>query len=343
MASRGVAILPEGMSKERFDWLERWCENPADDVIRTVGTESNVKEIYDACNELAKDPTNVVLNQFCEFGNHLAHLDVTGRALGRVFDAIAGERPGLRLAAFVSATGSAGTIAAGDRLKDEYGTRIVAVEALECPTMLANGFGEHNIQGIGDKHIPLIHNVMNTDAVVAVSDRATDQLQVMFASEEGLGYLADRRLVPQRVLQTLRHFGLSSICNVLAAIASAKLLGLGREDAIVTVATDGAAMYPSERSKVVARDFGGGFTDLDAAAVWGEHLADVTTDNAMECTAAVRNRIFNLGYFTWVEQQGIPVELFEARRDQSFWIGLRRYLGVWDDMIDDFNAAVAAG
>ena len=343
MASRGVAILPEGMSKERFDWLERWCENPADDVIRTVGTESNVKEIYDACNELAKDPTNVVLNQFCEFGNHLAHLDVTGRALGRVFDAIAGERPGLRLAAFVSATGSAGTIAAGDRLKDEYGTRIVAVEALECPTMLANGFGEHNIQGIGDKHIPLIHNVMNTDAVVAVSDRATDQLQVMFASEEGLGYLADRRLVPQRVLQTLRHFGLSSICNVLAAIASAKLLGLGRDDAIVTVATDGAAMYPSERSKVVARDFGGGFTDLDAAAVWGEHLADVTTDNAMECTAAVRNRIFNLGYFTWVEQQGIPVELFEARRDQSFWIGLRRYLGVWDDMIDDFNAAVAAG
>ena len=343
MASRGVAILPEGMSKERFDWLERWCENPADDVIRTVGTESNVKEIYDACNELAKDPTNVVLNQFCEFGNHLAHLDVTGRALGRVFDAIAGERPGLRLAAFVSATGSAGTIAAGDRLKDEYGTRIVAVEALECPTMLANGFGEHNIQGIGDKHIPLIHNVMNTDAVVAVSDRATDQLQVMFASEEGLGYLADRRLVPQRVLQTLRHFGLSSICNVLAAIASAKLLGLGRDDAIVTVATDGAAMYPSERSKVMARDFGGGFTDLDAAAVWGEHLADVTTDNAMECTAAVRNRIFNLGYFTWVEQQGIPVELFEARRDQSFWIGLRRYLGVWDDMIDDFNAAVAAG
>ena len=153
----------------------------------------------------------------------------------------------------------------------------------------------------------------------------------MFASDDGLGYLADRRLVPQRVLRTLRHFGLSSICNVLAAIATAKLLGLGRDDAIVTVATDGAAMYPSEREKIVARDFGGGFTNLDAAAVWGEHLADVTTENAVECTAAVRNRIFNLGYFTWVEQQGTPIELFEARRDQSFWIGLRRYLGVWDD------------
>ena len=343
MASRGVAILPEGMSQERFDWLERWCENPVEDVIRTFGTESNVKEIYDACNELAKDPTNVVLNQFCEFGNHLAHYEVTGRALGHVFDSVAADRPGLRLAAFVSATGSAGTIAAGDRLKDEYGSRIVAVEALECPTMLANGFGEHNIQGIGDKHIPLIHNVMNTDVVVAVSDRATDQLQVMFASDDGLGYLADRRLVPQRTLRTLGHFGLSSICNVLAAISTAKLLGLAADDAIVTVATDGAAMYPSERAKILARDFGGGFTNLDAAAVWGEHLADVTTDNSVECTAAVRNRIFNLGYFTWVEQQGIPIELFEARRDRSFWVGLRRYLEVWDAMIDDFNAAVASG
>ncbi|MEP7114453.1 MAG: pyridoxal-5'-phosphate-dependent protein subunit beta, partial [Ilumatobacteraceae bacterium] len=158
MASRGVAILPAGMSQERFDWLDQWCADPANDVIKTVGTESNVKEIYDACNELAKDPTNFVLNQFCEFGNHLAHYEVTGRAFGHVFEHVR-EQSGrdLRLAAFASATGSAGTIAAGDRLKDIYGTKIVAVEALECPTLLENGFGEHNIQGIGDKHVPLIH------------------------------------------------------------------------------------------------------------------------------------------------------------------------------------------
>ena len=81
MASRGVAILPAGMSQERFDWLDQWCANPAEDVIKTVGTESNVKEIYDACNELALDPANFVLNQFCEFGNHLGHYEVTGRAL----------------------------------------------------------------------------------------------------------------------------------------------------------------------------------------------------------------------------------------------------------------------
>jgi cysteine synthase len=344
MASRGVAILPAGMSQERFDWLDRWCANPAEDVIKTVGTESNVKEIYDACNELAKDPTNFVLNQFCEFGNHLGHYEVTGRALGHVFEHVrSSSGRDLNLAAFTSATGSAGTIAAGDRLKETYGTKIVAVEALECPTLLENGFGEHNIQGIGDKHVPLIHNVMNTDVVVAVSDRATDQLEVMFNSDDGLGYLADRRLVPQAILATLEHFGLSSICNVLAAITTAKLLDLGPDDAIITVATDGAALYPSELDKVKARDFGGGFSNLDAAAVWGEHLANVSTAHAIECTERDRNRIFNLGYYTWVEQQGTPFELFEARRSQDFWRGLRRFLPVWDEMITEFNATVAAG
>ena len=344
MASRGVAILPAGMSQERFDWLDEWCANPAEDVIKTVGTESNVKEIYDACNALAKDPTNFVLNQFCEFGNHLAHYEVTGRALGHVFEHVrAAAGRDLRLAAFASATGSAGTIAAGDRLKDAYGTKIVAVEALECPTLLENGFGEHNIQGIGDKHVPLIHNVMNTDVVVAVSDRATDQLQVMFNTDDGLGYLADRRLVPMSVLQTLEHFGLSSICNVLAAITTAKLLNLGPDDALITVATDGAALYPSERDKITARDFGGGFTNLDAAAVWGEHLANVPTAHAIECSERDRTRIFNLGYYTWVEQQGTPFELFESRRSQDFWRGLRRFLPVWDEMIAEFNASVAAG
>lgn len=343
MASRGVAILPAGMSQERFDWLDQWCANPTEDVIKTVGTESNVKEIYDACNALARDPGNFVLNQFCEFGNHLAHFEVTGRALAHVFEsARAASGRDWRLAAFTSATGSAGTIAAGDRLKDLYGTKIVAVEALECPTLLENGFGEHNIQGIGDKHVPLIHNVMNSDVVVAVSDRATDQLQVMFNTDDGLGYLADRRLVPQSVLATLAHFGLSSICNVLAAITTSKLLGLGPDDAIVTVATDGAALYPSEQDKIKARDFGGGFTNLDAAAVWGEHLANVPTAHAIELTERDRNRIFNLGYYTWVEQQGTPFELFEARRQQSFWRGLRRFLGTWDEMITDFNARVAA-
>ncbi len=345
MASRGVAILPAGMSQERFDWLDRWCANPAEDVIRTVGTESNVKEIYDACNELAKDPGNFVLNQFCEFGNTLGHYTVTGRAFGHVFEHVAARlgRPNLRLAAFTSATGSAGTIAAGDRLKDDYGTRIVAVEALECPTMLENGFGEHNIQGIGDKHIPLIHNVLNTDIVVGISDRATDELDVLFNTPEGRAYLVNRRGLDPSLVAALEHFGFSSICNALAAIKTAKLLGLGPDDAVITVATDGAALYPSERAKTIARRFNHSFGALDAAEVYGEHLASVTTDDAIECTTRDRNRIFNLGYYTWVEQQGTPIEVFEARRSQEFWKGLHRYVPVWDEMIDDFNGRVAAG
>ena len=158
MGCRGVAVLPEGMSKERFDWLENWIADPSD-VIRTHGTESNVKEIYDACKELAEDETNVVLNQFSEFSNHLGHYRVTGPALEHVF----ADTGGANLVAYVSASGSAGTLGAGDYLKERHGCRIVPVEALECPTMLYNGYGEHNIQGIGDKHIPLIHNVTNSD------------------------------------------------------------------------------------------------------------------------------------------------------------------------------------
>lgn len=344
MASRGVAILPAGMSQERFDWLDRWCENPTDDVIRTVGTESNVKEIYDACNELAKDPANFVLNQFCEFGNHLGHFEVTGRALAHAFE-VAREASGRdwQLAAFTSATGSAGTIAAGDRLKEVYGARIVAVEALECPTMLENGFGEHNIQGIGDKHIPLIHNVTNTDVVVGISDRATDELDVLFNTPAGRTYLVERKGVPGNLVAALEHFGLSSICNVLAAVKTAKLLGLGEDDAIVTVATDGAALYPSERAKTLRTRFGGTFGAVEAAEVFGQHLADVDTSGTIDCTERDRNRIFNLGYYTWVEQQGTPFELFEARRRQAFWKGLRRFVPVWDEMITDFNARVAAG
>ena len=239
MGCRGVAVLPEGMSQERFDWLARWVAEP-EDVIRTPGTESNVKEIYDRCALLATDEQNVILNQFAEFGNHLVHYLATGRALERLALLMAERESGMRPWGFVSASGSAGTLGAGDYLKERHGTRIVAVEALECPTMLENGYGEHNIQGIGDKHIPLIHNVMNSDYVVAVSDRATDQLNVLFNTAEGRAFLADRHGVPQELLDQLGSLGLSSICNIVAAIKVAREARLGPDDLLLTVATDGA-------------------------------------------------------------------------------------------------------
>jgi cysteine synthase len=337
MGCPGVAVLPEGMSRERFAWLERWVSDPAD-IVRTPGTESNVKEIYDRCHELELDPRNVVFNQFSEFGNYLAHYLATGAALERIFEELLAERPSLRLRAFVSATGSAGTIAAGDYLKERLRARIVAVEALECPTLLSNGFGEHNIQGIGDKHVPLIHNVMNTDVVVAVSDRATDRLGVLFGTDEGRSHLAGRRGVADGVLAQLPSLGLSSICNVLAAIKVAKYYGLGADDVVVTVATDGAAMYHSERELALAKYFPDGFDQVGAAEVFGEHLLGAATDHVRELTHEERVRVFNLGYFTWVEQQGVSVEDFVARREPSFWEGIRARAAEWDEAIDEFNA-----
>jgi cysteine synthase A len=343
LGSRGVAVLPAGMSQERFDWLDKWVADPAD-IVRTPGTESNVKEIYDACNEMAKDPENFILNQFCEFGNHVGHYAVTGTALAHIYEHFRenSDNKNLRLAAFTSATGSAGTIAAGDKLKDVYGTKVVAVEALECPTMLENGFGEHNIQGIGDKHVPLIQNVMNTDVVVAVTDRATDELDVMFNTPAGKEYMATRLGLSADLIDALEHFGFSAICNVIAAIKTAKLLNYGPDDVLITIATDGGALYPSERVKTLARRFNNDFTAVNAAEVFGEHMGAIGTDAMIDCTERDRNRIFNLGYYTWVEQQGTPLDVFEARRSQSFWRHIRTYQPVWDNLITEFNARVAA-
>ena len=341
MDCRGVAVLPEGMSRERFEWLARWVADPSD-VIRTPGTESNVREIYEECARLERDPDNLILNQFSEFGNHLVHYLCTGAALERVFEAMREEHGDLHLRAFVSASGSAGTLGAGDYLRERYGSTTVAVEALECPTLLYNGFGEHNIQGIGDKHVPFIHNVAGTDVVTAVSDRDTDRLNVLFNTEVGRRFLRRRRIAPD-VIAALDSLGLSSICNALAAIKVARYFGMGPDDVIVTVATDGAALYRTEVDKVLARDFGGSFNEADAAETFGRSLEAVTTDHLLELTERDRRRIFNLGYFTWVEQRGVSVEDFTLRRSPSFWRGLRGLLPIWDDMIDELNGRTGLG
>ena len=209
--------------------------------------------------------------------------------------------------------------------------------------MLENGYGEHNLQGIGDKHIPIIHNVMNTDVVCAISDVATDQLDVLFNTPSGREYLARAKGLPDELLDDLPHFGFSSICNMLAAIKTAKLLDLGPDDVIVTVATDGGAMYPSSRAEYLEHHYRGEYSHTDAAEAFGQHLGHVSTEHMIDLTEADRRRIFHLGYYTWVEQQGTPFALFEERRDQAFWRGLRRYVGAWDEMISDFNGRVAAG
>ncbi|HUC12667.1 MAG TPA: pyridoxal-phosphate dependent enzyme [Stellaceae bacterium] len=337
LGCRGLAVLPEGMSRERFDWLRRWISQPGD-VITTPGSESNVKEIYDKCAELAGDPTNLVLNQFSEFGNYLAHWACTGPALARIFEARRADQPGLRLAAFVAASGSAGTLAAGDYLKQEYRARIVAVEAGECPTLLRNGFGEHNIQGIGDKHVPLIHNVMNTDIIIGVSDQSTGALDLLFNSETGRSYLTRRRRIDPALAADLNLLGLSGIANLVAAIKLAKRLDLQEDDLVVTVATDSAFLYRSERQKFLATRYADAFDEVNAGEVFGQHLLGIADNDVLELTHHERSRIFNLGYYTWVEQQGVSLDAFEERRSQHFWTKLQQTLPALDALISQFNA-----
>jgi cysteine synthase len=345
MASRGVAILPEGMSQERFDWLDEWCANPADDVIRTHGTESNVKEIYDACNELRKDPGNFVLNQFSEFGNHLGHYRITGRAFGHVFDTVRGAvrrrgtRPHPRRVHLRHRVGrhdrrrrpAQGGVRRQDRRR--RGARVPddARERLRRAQHPGHRRQAHPAD-------PQRHQHRRRRRHLRQVDRRTRRP------------LQHRRRPPvPRADQgrARRHRRLARALRVLGDLQRARRdqdrqAARPRPDqAIITVATDGAALYPSERAKLLATRYGNEFTTTDAAEVFGEHLGSVDTDHMIDCTEADRRRIFNLGYYTWVEQQGTPFELFEARRDQAFWKGLRRYVDVWDDMIDDFNARVA--
>lgn len=341
LGCRGIAVLPAGMSQERFDWLEHWVSDLTD-IVRTPGTESNVKEIYDECAALSKVPDNVILNQFSEFSNYIVHYHCTGQAMDRIFADVQRQSPGLRLAAFVSATGSAGTIAAGDYLKQRHGSRIAAVEATECPTMLLNGYGEHNIQGIGDKHIPLIHNVMNTDVAIGVSDRGSDSLNHLFNSDVGRRYLTARQKLDAGLVDALSAIGISGCANIIAAIKMAKHFDLGEDDAVVTVATDGAAMYASEREHHLRRHYPDGFDEVNAGEVFARHLQGVEDDHLMDLTYADRKRIFNLGYYTWVEQQGISVEQFDSRKDQAFWQRLQASIPVWDSLIEAFNKKTGA-
>ena len=332
---KSVAILPEGMSKERFEWLEKWVEDK-NDIIKTTGTESNVKEIYDACNELKKDTQNDIINQFDEYYNYAIHRSVTGPSFEKSFLKVKGDS-NLTARFYVSASGSSGTLAAGDYLKDTLNTKIAVVEATECPTLLNNGYGEHNIQGIGDKHVPLIHNVMNTDFVVGISDQATNNLNLMFNTDVGKKYLISKKGFDNNFVNRLPEFGFSTIANILASIKLAKYMKLGSDDAIITVATDGADLYLSELQKT-KEDFTGIYDETACAEIYGQYLKGISTDNTLELNQKEKERIFNLGYYTWVEQQGVDINEFEKRRDQSFWNDHHNYMLSLDNRIKEFNS-----
>jgi len=332
---KSVAILPEGMSKERFDWLDKWVEDPKD-IIKTSGTESNVKEIFDACNNLKKDSKNDIIDQFTEYYNYSIHRAVSGPSFEKSFLQVKKDS-NLNARFYVCASGSSGTLAAGDYLKNSLGTLIAVVEALECPTLLKNGYGEHNIQGIGDKLVPLIHNVMNTDFVVDVSDKATDNLNLLFNTKIGKEYLINKLGLKNSLVNTLPGFGLSSIANIIASIKLAKYMNLGKEDAIITVATDGADLYLSELEKT-KKNYQGVFDNVACSNIYKKYLMGIDSDNMLDLSQNDKERIFNLGYYTWVEQQGVNLSNFEKRKDQQFWFDHYNHMISLDDRIEKFNA-----
>jgi cysteine synthase len=345
-----IAILPEQMSRERFEWLKQIGA----EVIATPGCESNVKEIYDKCWELKGDPANVIFNQFEEFGNPIFHYNVTGPAIDEVFQELNASERGvhaasvrtvkrpegrapLRAAAYISATGSAGTIAAGDYLKQQHpALKIVATEALQCPTLLMNGFGAHRIEGIGDKHVPWVHNVRNTDAIAAIDDEDCMKILRLFNEPAGQKHLASVG-VPAKALKSLPLAGISGICNLLAAIKTAKYFELNERDVIFTVFTDSTELYGS-RVKELKHERGT-YRAQDAVADFAGPLAHQSVDYFKELTYPERKAIHNLKYYTWVEQQGKTCEELNAQWDPDYWRELFEDEVVeFDRLIEQFNA-----
>ena len=333
LACRAIAILPEGMSRERFDWLSKI----AGEVIATPGCESNVKEIFDKCWELkASGQDLMIFNQFEELGNPLWHYHVTGSAAE---EALAAHRqPGDRVAGFVGSSGSAGTLGAGYYLKSRFpGAKLAVAEALQCPTLLLNGFGDHRIEGIGDKHVPWVHDCKNTDVVIAVDDELPIRLIRLFNEARGRAALVQSG-VPADIAGRLDLLGISGIANVLAAVKFAKYFELTGADWVVSIATDSMDLYRSRLAELTAER--GEYRERDADRDL-ERLAAIRIDQMKELTHYERKAIHNLKYFTWVEQQGRDVAELRAQwTDPDYWSGTFAQSERIDGLITDFNKRV---
>jgi len=337
LGCESIAILPEGMSKERFEWLSKI----AGETIKTPGSESNVKEIFDKCWELRKTGQNLMIfNQFEEFGNYLWHYEITGHAMEDVLHQVMGSKDEYR--GMTSATGSAGTIGSGDYLKQRFpNSKIVASEALQCPTLLQNGFGSHRIEGIGDKHVPWIHNVKNTDLIVAIDDNAIVNLARLFNERAGRSYLTNQG-VPEKIVGNLDLLGFSGISNVLSAIKMAKYFEYTEHDIILTILTDSMELYGS-RLQEMHQEYGE-YSEYNAAADFARYLLGESTDNMLELTYTDRKRVHNLKYFTWVEQQGKTYnEILSQWYEPDYWIDVQRQVPEIDAMIEEFNTEAGLG
>lgn len=322
---RSVVVLPEGMSRERFDVIAAYGA----EIRKTPGSESNVKEIYDETHRLKRDPETRIMNQFALMGNYRFHYHVTGNTIAALAADLQARGVGDgTVSAFCAAMGSGGTMAAGDRLKQRWpALRIVGLEPVQCPTLYNNGYGAHDIQGIGDKHVTWIHNVLNQDAIMCVDD-VESKLGLQLLTEEPGWNVLRRRGVSEAEVATMGDiFGISGVCNVLGAIKTAKHYGMTTRDTIVTICTDNVGRYRSVLAELSARF---GAMDETEAAVRTRIFSGQRTDWIREGDTLARQQWHNLKYYTWVEQQGMTVEQLDAQRDPEWWVMQQELVGTVD-------------
>jgi len=332
LGCESIAVLPEEMSQERFDWLHKIGA----EVFATPGCESNVKEIYDKAKELLAErkDTIVNMNQFEEIGNPIWHYAVTGKAMEEVFNK--NKKEGQRLSALFLTQGSAGALGSGEYLKTVFPTmKIGAGEALQCPTLLYNGFGGHRIEGIGDKHVPWIHNLKNTDMAVGIDDEVVINSMRLFNEKPGHKHLKDVGVDPETI-KKLHLLGISSIANIIGAIKMAKYYEMNENDTVFTIATDSMEMYQSRMTE--EREKHGAYSEMNAAIDFEGKWKGIDTQDIIETTYYDRKRMHNLKYFTWIEQQGKTVEELNAQwYDDNYWSSRFNRVNEWDEKIKEFN------
>lgn len=339
LGCKSIAILPENMSKERFDWLK----SVAGEIITTKGSESNVKEIYDETWNLRNTREEaIIFNQFEELGNHLWHYTVTGGAMNDLFVSMKEKNEKLNFAAVCLTSGSGGTLGSGDFIKDQYPhAKITVGEALQCPTLYNNGFGDHRIEGIGDKHVPWVHNVKNSDMIAAIDDEDAVGLFRLFNEKSGQDYLRSVG-VADEIVDRLPLVGISGAANIIACIKTAKYYHFGENDVLMTVLTDSSDMYRS-RLEEMEQERGHVYNKENAIADFAAHAKDgLRTDHLLDLDDFERERIHNLKYYTWIEQQGKSVEELNAQwyDYENYWGELHKMAPAVDQLITEFNQLI---
>lgn len=330
---QAVVVMPDTMSQERYERIRKY----GGELDLTPGTESDVILTLERTHSeyVSRPDKYVVLAQFELMPNYRFHRHVTGDAVER---AAASSGNG-RVAAFVSAPGSAGTLAAGDHVKSLYpDARIVALEPRQCSTLFDGGQGQHRIEGIGDKMVTLIHNVYNTDLLMLINDEET--VQGMEVAQSGTEALVDRLGLESGAAQLLQgKFGPSCICNIIGAIKTAKYLGLGPQDNVVTIATDSYDRYPSVSADLYERH--GGRPDADTLETWaksvflGASVGEIIDLNR----PGEHERLHSMKHDLWT-RFGYGSDLIERMASQVFWDEEYAKIEELDPAIDEIRGSL---